>query len=74
MFPELRGIEENPHSINPEKQGKSDENPKTKAKNLLERFIEHKRKILKFRNNLRVPFENNQAKRGIKIMKLQQKI
>ncbi|AKB74740.1 Mobile element protein [Methanosarcina lacustris Z-7289] len=62
MFPELRGIEENPHSINPhslkpEKQGKSDENPKTKEKNLLERFIEHKRKILKFLTDLRVPFE-----------------
>jgi transposase len=27
----IEGIEENPHSLNPEKQRKSGENPKTKA-------------------------------------------
>jgi len=70
----MKGIEENPHSLNPEKQGKRGKNPKTKARNLLDRFIEHREKILKFLTDLKVPFENNQAERDIRMMKLQQKI
>jgi len=70
----IKGIEENPSSLNPEKHGKRGRNPKTKARNLLERFIEHKEKILRFLTDLRVPFENNQAERDIRMMKLQQKI
>ena len=46
----------------------------TKAKNLLDRFILHKEPILRFFNNLRVAFDNNQAERDIRMMKLQQKI
>jgi len=52
----MKGIEENPSSLNPEKQGKRGKNPKTKARNLLDRFIEHKEKILRFLKDLRVPF------------------
>jgi transposase len=70
----IKGIEENPPSLNPEKQGKRGKNPKTKARNLLERFIENKEQILRFLTDLRVPFENNQAERDIRMMKLQQKI
>ena len=70
----MKGIEENPQSLNPEKQGKRGKNPKTKARNLLDRFIEHKEKILRFLKDLKVPFENNQAERDIRMMKLQQKI
>jgi transposase len=70
----MKGIEENPASQNPQRQGKRGVSPKTKARNLLERFIEHKEKILRFLTDLRVPFENNQAERDIRMMKLQQKI
>ncbi|AKB19006.1 Mobile element protein [Methanosarcina sp. WWM596] len=70
----IKGIEENPLSLNPEKQGKRGKNPKTKARNLLDRFIENKEQILRFLSDLRVPFENNQAERDIRMMKLQQKI
>ena len=70
----IKGIEENPPSLNPKRQGKRGVNPKTKARNLLERFIEHKEKILRFLTDLKVPFENNQAERDIRMMKLQQKI
>jgi transposase len=70
----MKGIEENPSFLNPEKQGKRGKNPKTKARNLLDRFIEQKKQILRFLKNLRVPFENNQAERDIRMMKLQQKI
>jgi transposase len=70
----MKGIEENPQSLNPQKQGKRGRNPKTKARNLLERFIEYKEPILRFLTDLKVPFENNQAERDIRMMKLQQKI
>ena len=70
----IKGIEENPPSQNPKRQGKRGVSPKTKARNLLERFIEHKEKILRFLTDLRVPFENNQAERDIRMMKLQQKV
>jgi transposase len=70
----IKGIEENPPSQNPQRQGKRGANPKTKARNLLDRFIEHKEKILRFLTDFRVPFENNQAERDIRMMKLQQKI
>jgi transposase len=69
-----RGVEENPTSLNPEKKGKRGISPKTKARNLLDRFIEYKEKILRFLKDLRVPFENNQAERDLRMMKLQQKI
>lgn len=69
-----KGIEENPPSLNPEKQGKRGKNPKTKTRNLLDRFIGHKEKILRFLTDLKVPFENNQAERDVRMMKLQQKI
>jgi len=68
-----KGIEENPPSLNPERQGKRGKNPKTKARNLLDRFVEHKEKILRFLTDLKVPFENNQAERDVRMMKLQQK-
>jgi transposase len=70
----IKAIEENPHSLNPQKQGKRGKNPKTKARNLLDRFMEHKEEILRFLTDLKVPFENNQAERDIRMMKLQQKI
>ena len=70
----MKGIEENPSSLNLEKKGKRSASPKTKARNLLGRFIEHKEKIMRFLTDLKVPFENNQAERDIRMMKLQQKI
>jgi transposase len=69
------GIKENPQP-NPLKEQvkKRGRTAQTKAKNLLDRFIVHKEPILKFLNNLRVAFDNNQAERDIRMMKLQQKI
>ena len=53
------------------KRGKT---AQTKAKNLLDRFILYKERILRFLNDLRISFDNNQAERDIRMMKLQQKI
>jgi len=69
------GIEENPPPETSKEQLKKRGRPaQTKAKNLLDRFIIHKEPILRFLNNLRVSFDNNQAERDIRMMKLQQKI
>jgi len=68
------GIEENQPPDNFKKVKKRGKTAQTKAKNLLDRFIVHKEPILRFLNNLRVSFDNNQAERDIRMMKLQQKI
>lgn len=69
------GLEENPPPLdcntNQKKRGRKKQ---TKPKNLLDRFVDYKDDILRFMNDPNVPFDNNQAERDVRMMKVQQKI
>ena len=59
----------------PEKEtGKRGKIKKTKSQNLIERFLNHKEKILRFIRDFKVPFGNNIAEQAMRMTKVKLKI
>ena len=68
------GIRNNPIPDNAVLAIKCGRKKQSKAKNLLDCYQKFQIEILSFMRDLSIPFSNNQAERGIRIVKLQQKI
>ena len=69
------GFAENPAIPLPENQVSARGRPKQHpAKNLLDRLQSQSEAVLRFIHNFEVPFDNNQAERDLRMMKLKQKI
>jgi transposase len=69
-----KGLNGIPTPANSDFPGKRGRKKQSKAKNLIDRCILFQREILSFMHNFSIPFSNNQAKRDIRMVKLQQKI
>jgi transposase len=65
------GLRANPP---PKRTGQRGRPKRTPARNLLDRMVTHRRAVLAFLHDFRVPFDNNQAERDLRMLKVKGKV
>jgi hypothetical protein len=68
------GLAANPPPDQPRRPGQRGRVKQTPARNLLERLLLHQDAVLAFLDDLTIPFDNNQAERDLRGLKMQQKV
>jgi transposase len=68
------GLAANPPPHQPRRPGQRGRLAQSPARNLLERFLLDQDQVLAFLDDLSIPFDNNQAERDLRTLKVQQKV
>ena len=70
----IKGLDEIPPLLIEEQPGKKGRKKQSKAKNLIDRLDKYRKLALTFMYDFRVPYDNNQGERDLRMAKIQQKI